>query len=272
MGGTDRDNQAAPPPALILHWSTPPATTAVNSDTTPLPSTAATPALFGPLCALLCALALLPTVWTDLDLAAAQWFATEGASADMVHWVWIDAINRFLPAIFRACVIAALLGWVAVSVQPRGRNWRLALAFVFLSGALGPGLVVNSGFKEHWQRARPYQVDNFGGPQHFTRAGVITDQCDNNCSFVSGHVACGFFLASLMLIHPRRQKRWALAGLLAGAVIGFARMADMAHWLSDVLWAGPITLACSWLVWRLLLRIYPPAPAAEPDLGSPRKT
>ena len=133
---------------------------------------------------------------------------------------------------------------------------------VFLAGALGPGLVVNSGFKEHWQRARPYQVDNFGGPQHFTRAGVITDQCDNNCSFVSGHVACGFFLASLMLIQPRRQKRWACAGLLAGAVIGFARMADMAHWLSDVLWAGPITLVCSWAIWLALSRLYKPVPSA----------
>ncbi len=236
----------------------------MNPDAPHPPARAATPALFGPLCALLCALALLPTVWTELDIAAAQWFATEGTRADMVHWVWIDAINRFLPAVFRAFVIAALLGWLAVSVQPRGRRWRLALAFVFLSGALGPGLLVNSGFKEHWQRARPYQVENFGGPQHFTRAGVITDQCDNNCSFVSGHVACGFFLASLMLIQPRRQKRWAVAGLLAGAVIGFARMADMAHWLSDVLWAGPITLACSWLVWRLLLRIYPPVETPGP--------
>jgi hypothetical protein len=39
-------------------------------------------------------------------------------------------------------------------------------------------------------------------------------------------------------------------------------MADMAHWLSDVLWAGPITLLCSWLVWRILLRVYA---RPEPD-------
>ena len=242
-----------------------------QSEPLPQAAGAAAPVLFAQVFALLCALALVPTVWTQLDVAAAQWFATEGARADIVHWAWVDAINRFLPAVFRVFVIAALFAWMAVSVQSRGRQWRFALAFVFLAGALGPGLVVNSGFKEHWQRARPYQVDNFGGPQHFTRAGVITDQCDNNCSFVSGHVACGFFLASLMLIQPRRQKRWACAGLLAGAVIGFARMADMAHWLSDVLWAGPITLVCSWLVWRLLLRIYPPTPALAPGIISPPK-
>ena len=50
-----------------------------------LPARRSTPALFLPGCALGCVLALVPTVWTELDLAAAQWFATEGASADMVR-------------------------------------------------------------------------------------------------------------------------------------------------------------------------------------------
>jgi hypothetical protein len=29
-------------------------------------------------------------------------------------------------------------------------------------------------------------------------------------------------------------------------------MSDMAHWFSDALWAYPITLASSWLVWKAL--------------------
>jgi lipid A 4'-phosphatase len=116
--------------------------------------------------------------------------------------------------------------------------------------------VVNWGFKENWQRARPYQVENFGGQQKFSRATVMSDQCNNNCSFVSGHVACGVFLISLGLVHRRRQRRWAVAGVASGLVIGFARMADVAHWLSDVLWAFPITLLTSWLVWKGLLLLY----------------
>jgi lipid A 4'-phosphatase len=84
----------------------------------------------------------------------------------------------------------------------------------------------------------------------------MTDQCDANCSFVSGHVACGVFLISLGLVHRRRQRVWAAVGTLAGLTIGFARMADVAHWLSDVLWAFPITLAVSWLVWKALLRLF----------------
>jgi lipid A 4'-phosphatase len=85
---------------------------------------------------------------------------------------------------------------------------------------------------------------------------VITDQCDNNCSFVSGHVACGAFLISLGLVHRRRRNAWAASGVVAGMTIGFARMSAVDHWLSDVLWAFPITLATSWLVWRALLWAY----------------
>jgi len=198
----------------------------------------------------------MPTLWTTLDLLVAGLFVESAASVSAKSWWWVELINAYVPAVFRGFVLIALVLWLVVTLGRHGKQWRLPLAFVVLAGAVGPGLVVNSVFKDHWQRARPYQVENFGGTQKFTRAAVMTDQCDNNCSFVSGHVACGVFLASLMLV-LRRRRLWAAIGMLSGAVIGFARMADNAHWLSDVLWAYPITLLCSWMVWRVLLNIYP---------------
>lgn len=203
------------------------------------------------------ALALLPTAWTALDLRAAALFLGPDAYNTVFRWWWVELINLYVPAVFRVLVFVALGGWLWASLRPAGKPWRLALAFIVLAGALGPGLVVNSGFKENWQRSRPYQVQPFGGTQQFTRAAVMTDQCDNNCSFVSGHVACGFFLVSLMLVSRKRHVLWGTSGVAAGLTIGFARMADGAHWLSDVLWAGPITLMTSWLVWKALLRLYP---------------
>ena len=44
--------------------------------------------------------------------------------------------------------------------------------------------------------------------------------------------------------------------MVAGLTIGFARMSAVDHWLSDVLWAFPITLATSWVVWRVLQQLY----------------
>lgn len=227
-----------------------------------LPSNDA-PRLYLALTVALITLALVPTLWPNLDLVVATWFAPPQGHAHLKAWWWVQSINLYVPALFRTMVLVALTAWVFASLRPRWQQWRLPLAFVVLSGALGPGLLVNSGFKEHWQRARPYEVENFGGPSQFTRAGQITDQCNNNCSFVSGHVACGFFFASLMLVHQRRRRAWALAGCTAGVLIGFSRMADMAHWLSDALWAAPITWVCSWLVWRALVWAYRPRGAPE---------
>lgn len=215
-----------------------------------------TPSLFWWIIGSCVALALLPTAWTTLDLQAAALFLGPDAYNNVFRWWWVELINLYVPAVFRILVFAALGAWIWASISPKGKPWRLALAFVVLAGTLGPGLVVNSGFKDNWQRSRPYQVQAFGGTQQFTRAAVMTDQCNNNCSFVSGHVACGFFLVSLMLVDRKRRVLWGATGVAAGLTIGFARMADGAHWLSDVLWASPITLLTSWLVWKALLRFY----------------
>lgn len=201
----------------------------------------------------LIALALVPTVWTSLDRAVGGLFLGSLASIHAEQWFWVELINLYVPAAFRVFLVIALVGWIMASFKPRWHAWRLPLAFVVLSGTLGPGALVNMGFKDNWQRARPYQVQEFGGTQLFTRAGVITDQCNNNCSFVSGHVACGFFMATLMLVQPRRRRLWAVVGVVSGLAIGFSRIAAGDHWLSDTLWAGPITLLCSWVVWRVLL-------------------
>lgn len=226
------------------------------SNTKPDLSRSPTPSLFWWIVAGCSTLALLPTAWIALDLQAAALFLGPNAHNAVFRWWWVELINLYVPAAFRVLLLVAVGGWLWATFSSTKKNWRLPLAFIVLAGALGPGLVVNLGFKDTWQRARPYQVQEFGGTQQFTRATVVADQCDSNCSFVSGHVACGFFLASLMLIDRKRRVLWGIVGVLSGLTIGFSRMSDGAHWLSDVLWAGPITLMTSWLVWKVLVRTY----------------
>lgn len=215
-----------------------------------------TPPLFWGLLVVSILAAIVPTVWTELDLRAASQFAGNTPTIGSAGWWWVVWINDYVPAAFRVFLLLAAIALVMIRWTARARTWRLWLVFVLVAGILGPGAVVNHIFKDHWQRARPYQVENFGGTQQFTRAALITDQCNNNCSFVSGHVACGFFFATLMLVQQRRRWLWAAMGTSAGLGIGFSRMSEMAHWFSDVLWAYPITLMTSWLVWRALLRFY----------------
>lgn len=214
------------------------------------------PRVFTGMVILFVALALVPTLFTDLDLFAAKLFAPPSPVIASGSWWWVALINEYVPAGFRALLAVGFVAWLAATLQQGLVAWRLPLAFFVVAGIMGPGAVVNLVFKDHWQRARPFQVEALGGSQQFSRAGVITDQCDNNCSFVSGHVACGAFLISLGLVHRRRSRAWAAAGAAAGLAIGFSRMSAVDHWLSDVLWAFPITLATSWLMWRALLWLY----------------
>ena len=206
--------------------------------------------------------AALPTVWPQLDLAVAAFFLQSQPSPHPAQWFWVAAVNEYTPDIFRSLSLLCLAGWIVASLVPRLRRACLALAFVGLSLALGPGLATWAA-KEQTLRARPFDVKEFGGARQFTPALVKTNQCDDNCAFVSGHVACGFFFASLMLLDPRRRWWWLSVGTGAGLLIGLARMSVGAHWLSDVLWAFPITLLCSWLVWHVLLLFYQPKKQAH---------
>ena len=220
---------------------------------------APTPPLFWSVLGALVLAALLPTLWPAVDLHAAAPFFGTPPRIESLEWWWVRMINDWVPAAFRVLILVCLLAWAVLKLRRQAVAWRMTLLYIAIAGTLGPGLVVNLGFKDNWQRARPYQVENFGGDKQFTRAAVMTDQCADNCSFVSGHLACGYFFISLMLLQRRRAGQWVATGLVAAGLIAFARMSDKAHWLSDTLWAGPITLLTCWLVWHTMCRFYRPA-------------
>jgi lipid A 4'-phosphatase len=128
------------------------------------------------------------------------------------------------------------------------------IIFLVLTLALGPGLLVNVFLKSHWGRARPSEVSTFGGRQSFSPAYVIAHQCSHNCSFVSGDAAMGYYLIAFLFVARKRARLVVLAGALAGSAIGLIRIAQGAHFLSDVIFAGFVTVTVGWLLSFLMLR------------------
>ena len=206
--------------------------------------------------------ALVPVVWPGVDLSVAALFLQAQPPVNPAEWRWVDWVNEYTPDASRTAAIVSLLGWVIASLMRRFRRYALALAFVGFSIALGPGLATWA-MKEHTLRARPMDVVQFGGTRQFAPAFVQAKQCSDNCAFTSGHAACGFFFASLMLLDPRRRWRWVATGVVAGLAVSLARVSVGAHWLSDVLWAFPVTLLTSGIVWLVLGQLgkagFPPA-------------
>lgn len=132
---------------------------------------------------------------------------------------------------------------------------RRALIFLILALAVGPGIVVNTVLKDHWGRARPVQVTQFGGTKHFTPALEPTDQCPRNCSFPAGHPAIGFYFVSFaFLISAAGARRRAFWGaVVVGALIGLMRIVQGGHFLSDVVFSGFIIIGISWLLYQLVV-------------------
>ncbi len=188
--------------------------------------------------------AILFLVFPEIDLAVASLFVVAGDEYRVFllqHRGWVTWLREGLQNLFRLGCVALVVslganilrGWNLLGLDSRRASY-LIICF-----ALGPGLLVNYILKNHWGRARPAQITAFGGEQEFTPALVIADQCERNCSFVSGEAAMGFSILAIALLVSSRYRHlciWASLGL--GCFIGFLRIGAGGHFLSDVVFAG----------------------------------
>ncbi|MEJ0062973.1 MAG: phosphatase PAP2 family protein [Alphaproteobacteria bacterium] len=192
--------------------------------------------------AVLFSLAALTAIRPETDLLVSRWFYTPGNApderfplrfwgvTDMIHTL---AVNMWMPM---AAILAGGLLW-AVRRKKSPRAW----LFLLLVLLIGPGLVANAVLKDHWGRARPAQVQEFGGGAIFTPYWQIADQCRDNCSFIAGDGAFGFVLPALGLVLARRRT-WFWSGITAGIIMGGNRIVMGSHFMSDVVLAALLML------------------------------
>src|SRR6185369_4203205 len=119
------------------------------------------------LAALLLAGATALIAATGLDLALERRFFLAGNGWGLGEVNPWRALYRYgvFPVYFLAAAALALL--VAGLFWERAVPCRKAALFCLLLLALGPGLLVNVCFKDHWGRPRPRQMQLFGGDRSF---------------------------------------------------------------------------------------------------------
>lgn len=213
------------------------------------------------LSALICAMVFL--LFPELDLWASGWWYRADGGFMLRSNAFFAAVHDYIGLLSWLTAGAAALVWL---MPARGDNGnrprrRRAAAFVVLTMLLGPGLLVNVVLKDHWGRARPGHVENFGGKAHFTPAWVISDQCQKNCSFVCGDASVGFGLIALAFV-ARRPRPWLALGLALGVALGLMRMGQGGHFLSDVVFSFYAVWFVAWLLHRLMLAPRRPSAAS----------
>jgi lipid A 4'-phosphatase len=188
----------------------------------------------------------VPVLWPRFDLVVSGLFYRSGQGFFLAENPLLVALHEV--AYYGARVLGAafaLLALAAVAFRSRFLPSSKASLFLLLALIIGPGLIANAGLKDHWGRARPREVMEFGGTAPFSPALVPHfERAHSNGSFVSGDGAFGFFLPAFAYVVPRRLSRRVFGGsMLVGGIFGAVRIIMGAHFLSDVAYAALFMLA-----------------------------
>jgi len=178
-----------------------------------------------------------------IDLAVGDWFhnSEDGwflKDAEPLQFVYKKGL---IPALCVAggSALVLLVGFKSEWL----RKYRKVAIYLLLVMVIGPGLIVNALMKEGWGRPRPRQVEEFGGKDRYERLWEY-DGASYGKSFPSGHASMGFYFFCVYFLWRREGRKSVLLGLsLAlglGALLGFTRVAQGGHFVSDVIWSAGV--------------------------------
>ncbi len=192
-------------------------------------------------------------LWPGLDLAVAHHFYDGGG------FIGGGSLDRFGRNFFRITPFVVLAAFAALwlarrrGYRPRWAPSGRAVIFLIATMAIGPGLIVNLGLKDHWGRPRPYQTQDFNGKSPFRPWYETDGACKKNCSFVSGEASAGFWtVAPASLLPPPWRGPAIVAAFAFGIGASLLRLAFGGHYLSDVLLGGLFTLIVIEIARRLI--------------------
>lgn len=199
------------------------------------------------------------TPWSAwLDIKISHTFYEHASFVSHPFWDWL-----FIYGLWPAWLIVglALVGFT-LSFFTSFLSWRKPCLFLLLTFALGVGLIIHAGLKDHWGRPRPRQVTEFGGQQAFRPyyQPNLENQPEPSKSFACGHASMGFYFFAVALlgnVYHSRHLYWLGMGLAwgLGSLLSLARIAQGGHFLSDTIASALIMWLTAWgLAYFLLVR------------------
>jgi membrane-associated phospholipid phosphatase len=173
-----------------------------------------------------------------LDQQAALWFVSPKARNE--DWHRMFRVMGYMPLWILAAAALALYDWRTA----RERGVRIALRAVYVIASTGAGGGIAELLKLAIRRERP----DLDAPGYVFRAFDDRTWSTSGLGLPSSHAAIAFAAAgALCKLFPSAWPVWITLAMGCATT----RMLDGAHFLSDVVLAAIVGLACAWLIARL---------------------
>ncbi len=183
-------------------------------------------------------------IFPGVDLRISEFFFDDGFP--MANQGWARILHASVPwfIVVSTASVAGVYAFNKFTGRAVGRITGRKVVYLLLVLALGAGFVVNGTLKDGFGRARPRDIQEFGGSQHFTPAFVMSSACHTNCSFSSGDSSGAFFSLAFAIAFTKRRSV-AAASVGYGVLVSAARITAGAHFLSDTVVSGFVMLLVS---------------------------
>lgn len=197
----------------------------------------------------------IPFWFFNIDIAFSNLFY-----APDIGWIFFN--NKIVNALYKYGTLPAIIFsifFIVVLVFQKyfkGKENLRKIAIVFLITLIfAPGIIINVILKNYSGRPRPREITHFNGKWEYRKVLQI-GQPGRGYSFPCGHCSMGFIFCSIYFILKNKRKILAnislWGGLIYGTVMGIGRVSQGAHFLSDVIWAGAITIITAEIIYYFL--------------------
>ena len=203
------------------------------------------------------ALGVLFAAYPLWDLEVADWFFDHQAAKFPLSIDYsLNLVRRVLNWVPFLLLLPPIFALLRKLVFPNAPMAVAPSVVLFLIGSflIGPGLTSNLLLKENWGRPRPNGIQQFAGTAAFQPWWRPSDACKRNCSFVSGEASQAFWTIAPASLAPPQLRPIALGGAVVfGTAVGALRVVFGRHFVTDIVFAGVITILIVIALHRLLL-------------------
>jgi membrane-associated PAP2 superfamily phosphatase len=194
---------------------------------------------------------------TNIDIMVSSLFYSfplrDWPLCDTGFWNFVDHFAVYLTWGVVICLM--LVGIYAPYLE--NRMWAVrSLILTLLVLGFGSGFIIDCVMKPYYKRSRPREITQFNGRETYTPVLELGVSKVKNSSFPSGHASVGFLMiapAFAFRRHLHLARALLMLGIMWGSFVGFSRIIQGGHFLSDVVWSLGIILTLTCL-FDLMLR------------------